>query len=88
LPRTFSQQRWFREDPQSMMLLERTLGAYSVLEMKDGYCQSLNFIAGMLLITNEYQPVSSQIMSFDTHSYNNQPILRNNLLFSRKARFI
>lgn len=63
LPRTFSQQRWFREDPQSMMLLERTLGAYSVLEMKDGYCQSLNFIAGMLLITNEYQPVSFKMIS-------------------------
>lgn len=57
ISRTFPQHEDFNEDQQAA--LWRILNAYANLNQKVGYCQGMNFIAGLLLIVSK-----SEIESF------------------------
>ena len=65
LQRTFPEHKWFQENgEEAREVLERVAGAYSVIDIHDGYCQSLNFLAAFILVTNHKQEVLFLFFSF------------------------
>lgn len=50
LPRTFPSNVWLGGTRDAQLALERVLLAYSMHNPSVGYCQGLNFLAGMLLL--------------------------------------
>jgi len=65
LGRTFPDHNWFCQDPKAQESLHRILGAFAMSHPTIGYCQSINFLAGFLLIIFDHKELPAYaVLSF------------------------
>jgi len=58
LPRTFPQHAWL-QSPQGQCAMREVLAAFSLHDPALGYCQGMNYVAGLLLAATDREPESA-----------------------------